>query len=581
MDRRRFIVTSVSTAALGTALVTDACSSRGGLFGGGAIPNAGDIAAEVAGAGSKVTLDIKYAVTNIKGYKLRTRTFNGRTYGPTIVTRPGGTLSIKMVNQLPKNPTATVPLGSVPIPDIEDVMDAMNPLYRGRTVPSAKIDRMNNPHGFNTTNLHVHGIQTTPHLFEPVGTSNPMADMIEIHPGQSFQYDLPVPANHPSGLHWYHPHKHGSTDVQVSGGMAGLIVVRGPIDEVPEIKAAREVFVVVQTLDVNPSKTTKGVYEREYLAYKTPAEGGYSFGTQFTMITVNGEGTYWVNNTKNTMKPLGVPQFSMQPGEVVRLRFLNGTNYWPMMLVLPGMEAWQIGFDGVNTLVPRYIDMSGKGTPTITPQNIFSAKMRLAMSANRIELLIKAPDKPGTYTLSTLASNGIDFSPRPAMNIAKFVVSGNPVTMGIPTSLPVPVREYPVIKSTDIVARRRFLFNQGKVPTLLTGFGFKVNGKLYQMMDATTQPKLGTCEQWRIENATSEAHPFHLHVNSFQLIAINDVLNDPMEVWDTFMLPPRVNGVNGSITIRIRFVQFVGKSVFHCHILPHEDTGMMANFLIS
>ena len=85
--------------------------------------------------------------------------------------------------------------------------------------------------------------------------------MIQVQPGQTYSYDFPIPPDHPSGLHWYHPHNHGSTDVQVSNGMAGLvIVVRGPIDQVPEIKAAREIFMVVQTLDVNPSKTRKRAF---------------------------------------------------------------------------------------------------------------------------------------------------------------------------------------------------------------------------------------------------------------------------------------------------------------------------------
>src|SRR5579862_876158 len=213
MDRRRFIVTSISAAAVGTRTYQ---------------------------------LNVQYAITNVAGYKLRGRTYNGQPYGPTVVTRPGETLSMKIVNKLPADPPAKPPAGTVLVPVVRNSMEAMDPAYRGGTRPSAYIDPMNNPHGFNTTNLHVHGVQTVPHLFKPIGTSNPAAMMIEIKPGESFQYDFPIPADHPSGLHWYHPHKHGSTNVQVSNGMAGLVVVRGPIDRVPEIAAARELFMVVQ-----------------------------------------------------------------------------------------------------------------------------------------------------------------------------------------------------------------------------------------------------------------------------------------------------------------------------------------------
>lgn len=574
MNRRRFIVTSISAGAVGTALATDACSTSGG-GGMGPIPPP---------VPPNTVLNVQYAVTNIGGKKLRTRTYNGHTVGPMIVTQPGDTLRVRIVNRLPPGPNYSPPRGSVRIPLVRDEMEAMDPLYSGPLITSAAIDEMNNPHGFNDTNLHVHGLQTIPHLFNPLGTSDPAAMMIVIAPGQTYDYAFPIPADHPSGLHWYHPHKHGSTDVQVSGGMAGLIVVRGPIDEVPEIAAAREFFMVMQTLDVNPIKGHPGVYEREYKNYRTGVDGGYMFGTQYTMLTVNGTGTYWVDNTKKTpsYEPVSLPRFHVQPGEVFRLRFLNGTNYFPLMMVLPGFEAWQIGFDGVNTLKPIYIDMSGKGTTLVTPSNLFSAPARLAMSANRIEFLFRAPMTAGEYRLSSLATEKIDVSPRPKIDLARFVVSGDPVKMRIPDSLPKPTREYPVIRESDIVAKRKFVFNQGPRKDLLTGFGFTINDKLYREMECPSRPKVGTCEEWRLENAAdTEAHPFHLHENSFQLIAINDKPNDPMEVWDTFAIPPKQNGVNGSITIRVRFVQWHGKTVFHCHILPHEDTGMMQNILMT
>ncbi len=531
-------------------------------------------------------LTVKYAIADIKGYRLRTRTYDGRTVGPIIETRPGDTLNMRITNHLPPNPLANFPAGSVLVPVVKDSMEAMDPLFRPPNTMSRRISRMNNPHGFNTTNLHVHGIQTTPHIFFPIGTSDPTAMMVEIKPGTSFLYNFPIPQDHPSGLHWYHPHKHGSTDVQVSGGMAGLLVVRGPIDEVPEIAAAREIFLAVQSLNVNLNKKLN-LYEREYVAYKKPADGGYSFGTEFTMLTVNGEGACWIQNAMGTQPPvftpLGVPEYQVRPGEVVRLRLLNGTNSIPLMMVLPGFEVWQIGFDGVNLLKPKYLDMSGKNTTTITPKNLFSAPIRLAAQGNRIELLIQAPTMEGAYTLSSLKTNKIIPSAGGGFDIARFVVSGKPMKMGIPERLPKPTREYPIISDEEIAGqpRRTFTFGQGPRKDLLTGFGFTVNGVLYQEMVCATRPKVGTAEEWHIVNETADLHPFHLHENSFQLFAINGKPNDPVEIWDTFAIPPKVNGVNGTLTIRVRFVQWYGKTVFHCHVLPHEDTGMMQNILMT
>lgn len=578
MKRSRFIVTSISAAAIGTALATDACSTTGGLR--NLLPGSAGLAGRESGAAG-YTLTVKYATTNIKGYMLRGRTYDGRTHGKTLVTRPGETLSVKIVNELPKDLPLAIPRpGSELVPT--DEMEAMMAMPGGPMRPNTGVDPMNNPHNFNTTNLHTHGLQTIPHLFDPIGTSNPAAEMIQIHPGKSLQYNFPIPKDHPSGLHWYHPHNHGSTDVQVSNGMAGLIVVRGPIDEVPEIKAAREIFMVVQTLDVNLNKKT-GVYEREYYPYRSAANGGYSLGTNFTMITTNGEGVCWVENavTKyGQYNQLSVPEFTVAPGEIVRWRFLNGSNYIPLCLALPGFEAWIVAFDGVNVLESVPVDISGKGVTTITPANLFSAPIMLAHSANRIELLLQAPATPGTYTMSSLATNGVRFKPIPKIDLANFTVTGAPVSMKFPTKLPTPTREYPVITPKDVVQKRTFVLNVGTDTSLLTGVGFTINNIVYQMDQCETAPKVGTCEEWRLENAHTEAHPFHLHENSFQLIEINGKEVSPMEVWDTFTIPPKVNGVNGSITIRIRFVEWYGKTVFHCHILPHEDTGMMQNILM-
>ncbi|HTA37486.1 MAG TPA: multicopper oxidase domain-containing protein [Candidatus Acidoferrales bacterium] len=571
--KRRYFLLAVGSAT-GTLLATDSCSSTASFIS-GTVPQPPNQA---------IALTARYAKTTIAGYTLHTRTYDGKTHGPIVETHPGQTLSFEIINELPANPPEKVPASAL-VPWYRNEMEAMGPARRRPHAYrlSTNIDKDNNPHGFNTTNLHVHGIQTVPHLFKPIGTSDPAAMMIEIEPGKRFRYDFPIPVDHPSGLFWYHPHKHGSSDVQISGGMAGLIVVRGAIDAVPEIAAAREIFMVVQTLDVNKSATDPHVYEREYKAYKTPAEGGYNDETDYTMMTVNGQGINWVNNDTGVNLPLGTPEFTMAPGEVVRLRLLNATGYYALALALPEFETWQIGFDGINLLEATKKDMSGTGVTLIDPNNVFDAPIQLASPANRIELLLKAPAKPGTYTLSSLATNGLSDRTKqpPKTALARFVVSGSPVTMQIPTSLPRPTREYPLIRDEEIVAKRTFAFQFAPSTRILDGFEFPINGELYEMSKCQTSVRAGTCEEWRIESADQvNAHPFHLHTNSFEVVAINDKPLDPVQIWDTFMLPQQTDGVNGSITIRIRFKQWRGKDVFHCHILTHEDTGMMQNFLI-
>lgn len=563
MKRRYFLIGSAASA--GALLVAEGCNQTG-LLSPSNLPFNG------------YTLDVKYGTNIVGGIRMHTRTYGGGTLGPRFETTPGSTMQIRVVNDLPPNPPQTVPQGQVRIPAPKSMMDAMR-RTPGATRMSTSIDPMNNPHSFNTTNLHVHGVQTVPHLFNPVGTSDPNAMMIDIEPGTSFTYAFPIPADHPSGLFWFHPHHHGSTDVQVSGGMAGLIVVRGAIDQVPEIKAAREEFLVVQTLNVNQSKTDPTLYEYEPVAYQTPQNGGYNLGTDYTMLTVNGQGVNWANNIAGTYSQLAVPQISMQPGEVIRLRILNGTNFLFLPLAFPGLEVYAIAFDGVNLAAP--IPMTLDYTGTVSAANMFTANTFITSPANRLDLLIRAPQQPGTYTMSACATSDVAFMPFPQFNLAQIVVSGSPVSMNIPTALPIPTREYPPIADSEIVATRTITYSEGNDSRLLTGFGFFIDDGLYDEMAIPNSPRLGTAEEWTIVNKTTESHPFHLHVNSFQVYAVNGVKQPPPNVWDTFIVPPMSGSTPGTLTIRVRFKEFRGKTVHHCHILPHEDTGMMQNLMIT
>src|SRR5262249_18690480 len=203
-------------------------------------------------------LRVDYSERDLGDFHLKTRSYNSTVPGPLMVTRPGHTLRISVTNNLPPDPAATAPPG---------------------------IDPLNNPHAFNTTNVHVHGLQVIPHLFNPLGSMDPAAPPITISSGQSFTYEFRLPEDHPSGLFWYHPHYHGSTGPQVSNGMAGLILVKGPIDEVPEIAAARDEVLAVQNLKVNPLDPGSRTWGNETLAYVSPDQGGYSPVSKIELLT--------------------------------------------------------------------------------------------------------------------------------------------------------------------------------------------------------------------------------------------------------------------------------------------------------
>jgi FtsP/CotA-like multicopper oxidase with cupredoxin domain len=137
-----------------------------------------------------------------------------------------------------------------------------------------------------------------------------------------------------------------------------------------------------------------------------------------------------------------------------------------------------------------------------------------------------------------------------------------------PISLPTQLPSIPSLPKSQQV--RRFTLNHGMSPRM--GMTFLINGKAYNHQRIDTQVKLNTLEEWELINTGVMDHPFHIHVNSFQVISRNGE-NEPFAAWRDTVLVPR----GETVRIRIPFRDFTGKTVYHCHILDHEDLGMMGN----
>ncbi|MET8763355.1 multicopper oxidase domain-containing protein [Lentzea sp. NPDC004782] len=108
------------------------------------------------------------------------------------------------------------------------------------------------------------------------------------------------------------------------------------------------------------------------------------------------------------------------------------------------------------------------------------------------------------------------------------------------------------------------------------GNNFYINGKLYDMTPTFTEPAvLGTVEEWTLTNTSGRNHPFHLHTAPFQVLSVNGAAQPRSDHMDGVTVPYAVNGVAGKVVIRMRFTDFTGPWMFHCHIAGHEDNGMM------
>ena len=132
-----------------------------------------------------------------------------------------------------------------------------------------------------------------------------------------------------------------------------------------------------------------------------------------------------------------------------------------------------------------------------------------------------------------------------------------------------PANYFTDLRNEPVAVTRTLLFGAGR-------YSFTINGQVFNPSTVVFQPQLNTVEEWVLSNNTLLTHPFHLHQDSFQVTALNGIPSAKENFQDTVNIPPRQGDQNGSVTIRIKFSDFTGRFVFHCHVTLHEDLGMMA-----
>jgi FtsP/CotA-like multicopper oxidase with cupredoxin domain len=340
------------------------------------------------------------------------------------------------------------------------------------------------------------------------------------------------------GTHWYHAHKHGSTAMHLLHGLAGAMIIRGKYDENLRTvyPALQEKVLVIQEYSDLPS------------LYRSADKS----------ILLNGQFQ---------------PKITMRQGEIQLWRIVNAAQQGQMPITL-NTDYRQIAQDGVQFKAENY-----ERQPIGANINMFPG--------NRMDLLVKAP-KPGTVT--QLIANA---TTNPTI-LATVVVDGTVPEMQFPDAKNYPI-EFPNYLgdiSKEVIRKyRRLTFGwdtskggnpanngTGRNPTTNAPPHFMIDDKQFDpdVIDHTME--LNDYEEWTIENTTSVPHPFHIHVNPFQVIEVLDPSKSPQPQqlpapwvwWDNFAIPP-----NGYFKMRTRFADFTGKYVLHCHILGHEDRGMM------
>jgi len=445
----------------------------------------------------RTTLQLRYAYKDVGGYRLYMRTYEGMIPGPTLRLSRGDVLRIRIVNDLPPNRDPT-------------------PAY---------IDQ---PHHLNTTNLHFHGSHVS-----PSGISDNVMRAME--PGESYDVEIAIPADHTAGTYWYHPHHHGGADIQVASGMAGAVIIEGDFDDVPEIAAARERLMVLGEVVFD------GFGMIESMDTLFPE-------TAVRFLTVNGQ---------------RAPTIAMRPGEVQRWRLLHAGYQDDIFLALQGHRLHPIARDGIAL---ARMDQPEILTGTHVRDDPTAV---LIAPGQRIDFLVQA-GAPGSYELQALPYD--QGYPSPHGLLAHVVVAGEPLAMKLPASLP--PAPLATIRDEEITGHRRLTFSS-TAPEAADSehwqeYKFQIDGRNFAMNRVDQRVRLGAVEEWTIVNLHMHDHIFHIHTNPFQLIKVNgQPLAEP--VWlDTVVLPR-----NGSLTFRSRFLDFTGRFMLHCHMMNHEELGMM------
>ncbi|MFJ3231081.1 multicopper oxidase family protein [Streptomyces sp. NPDC086787] len=347
----------------------------------------------------------------------------------------------------------------------------------------------------------------------PVGNSDNI--FLRIEPGRTFTYEYAFPKSLEPGTYWYHPHPHALSAAQTAGGMAGLIVVDGLDDHLPApLRGIKEHVVALKDFQLVGDQI-----KTAHLKIGDP-----------TTRTVNGQ----LN-----------PVIRIGPGETQLWRIANiGANIF-YKVALPGTRFHVVAQDGYPV------------------NRVYSADSLIIPAGARYDVLVQGPAAGSAQLLTLPYNTGKAGNQFPRATLATVRSEGTSTRAAdLPTAF-APVDD---LGEETVAARKTVVFTENKAGTL-----FYINHKQFDHNRVDFRSRLNTVEEWTVRNDSDEVHSFHVHTNDFQVMSINGEPQTNYGLRDTVDVPPR-----GNMVIRMRFLDYPGKTVVHCHILNHEDLGMMA-----
>ncbi|MFL5638717.1 MAG: multicopper oxidase family protein [Gemmatimonadaceae bacterium] len=364
------------------------------------------------------------------------------------------------------------------------------------------------------TTVHWHGI----HLpYESDGSP-----FHPIPPGGTRTYTFTIGLG-TAGTYWYHPHPDHRTGYAIGKGLFGAIIVRAADDPLPASMADKLLvlsdnrFLTGGDIDFPHAESHAGGIDEEN-------------GREGPVLFVNGQ---------------VMPTITIRSGEIQRWRIINASAGRIYRLALTGHEFVQVGSDGGLFEKP------------------VQTKEILLATGERVELLVRGSDPSGGHsTLQNLPYDRYAPQTRPAdwktTSDLLMLQTTNEAPVS-PIAIPTTLRKIVALDTTKATAVRTVVFGQGMI-----------NGKLMDMSRVDVSTRVGATEIWEIENIVGMDHPFHLHGFQFQVLDRNGVA-EPYVAWKDMLNIPK----HSTARIIVRYDDYPGKWMFHCHILDHEDHGMM------
>jgi suppressor of ftsI len=346
----------------------------------------------------------------------------------------------------------------------------------------------------------------------PAGTGDNMH--VEVQPGTSYTYDFRIPPHHPPGLFWYHDHAFGDAETHVTAGLSGALLIDGFAAQFGGLAQVPQALLVLKD-------------------WADPACGGAMLQTALhcRIVSINGEAA-WAGH--------------MQPGGRALWRISNQGANLILHLKAPGLELIPIGQDGLPSTgagITNSIDI---------------------LPASRTDVLVRAT-RAGQFDI---IASGVPTGTGAGFTILR--VLGGVTVSGPPAPLPAPLTmpHLTDLRHVPVQAQRTIVFAQNQNATVYT-----VDGKTFDPARTDLRAAIGGVEEWTIRNTTTDFHEFHIHQLGFQLAEINHTPQSFTGFIDDVRVPE-----NGEVKLLIPFTnpEIAGHIMFHCHVLKHEDLGMMA-----